>query len=63
MLQDGAGMHLLENQMYVEKLVPNGGSRRKAPIIFIHGQAQTGTVSLKAVVLTVHPNIEGKLIG
>ncbi|KAI4191031.1 MAG: hypothetical protein LQ346_004817 [Caloplaca aetnensis] len=33
----------MKNQMYVEELVPAGGARQRYPIIFIHGQAQTGT--------------------
>ena len=41
-------MHIFKDQMYVEKLVPQGGARQRAPIIFIHGQAQTGTVSMTA---------------
>lgn len=34
---------LFENQMYVEKLVPLKPSQ-PYPLVFIHGQAQTGTV-------------------
>ena len=34
---------LFENQMYVEKLVPVTPSQ-PYPLVFIHGQAQTGTV-------------------
>ena len=30
--------------MYVERLTPATGARHRYPIIFIHGQAQTGTV-------------------
>jgi hypothetical protein len=36
--------HLFVNQMYVEKLVPKKSSQ-PYPLVFIHGQAQTGTVS------------------
>lgn len=36
--------HLFANQMYVEKLIPNKSSK-PYPLVFIHGQAQTGTVS------------------
>lgn len=36
--------HLFANQMYVEKLIPKK-STQKYPLVFIHGQAQTGTVS------------------
>ena len=39
-----AGGHLFANQMYVEKLIPKKTSQ-KYPLVFIHGQAQTGTVS------------------
>ena len=38
-------MHLFKDQTYVENLTPSGGSRQKYPIVFIHGQAQSGTVS------------------
>ncbi|KAL6721952.1 hypothetical protein ACLMJK_001057 [Lecanora helva] len=33
----------LIDQMYVEKLVPLYGAAQKEPIVFIHGDAQTGT--------------------
>lgn len=39
----GSG-HLFSNQMYVEKLTPLK-PRQAYPLVFIHGQAQTGTVS------------------
>lgn len=45
-MQDGTGMHFIENQMYVEQLVPQSEAKQKEPIVFIHGQAQTGSVSL-----------------
>ncbi|KAL8655172.1 MAG: hypothetical protein Q9210_001044 [Variospora velana] len=38
----GTGEHIFENQMYVERLEPVN-FRKPHPIIFIHGQAQTGT--------------------
>ena len=38
-------MHLFQNQMYVESLVPQGGVTQKDPIIFMHELDQTGTVS------------------
>ena len=31
--------------MYVENFVPLDGASQKAPVVFIHGDAQTGTVS------------------
>jgi hypothetical protein len=34
---------LFENQMYVEKLIPSTPAQ-PYPVVFIHGQAQTGTV-------------------
>lgn len=34
--------HLFANQMYVEKLIP-GITTQPYPLVFIHGQAQTGT--------------------
>ena len=45
-MKDGTGMHFFKDQMYVEQLVPPGGITQKEPIVFIHGQAQTGTVSV-----------------
>ena len=41
---NGKGEHIFKGQMYVEHLTPVGGSRRQHPLLFIHGQAQTGTV-------------------
>lgn len=41
---NGNGEHVFKSQMYVEHLVPVGGSRRQYPLLFIHGSAQTGTV-------------------
>lgn len=41
---DGKGEHVFKDQMYVEQLTPIGISIRSHPIVFIHGQAQTGTV-------------------
>ena len=43
-VSDGAGGHIYHNQMYVEKLSPVNGPNQSCPIVFIHGQAQTGTV-------------------
>jgi pimeloyl-ACP methyl ester carboxylesterase len=43
-LGNGGG-HIFKNQMYVEHLVPLDGIRKPLPLVFIHGQAQTGTVS------------------
>lgn len=42
---DGAGGHIYREQMYVERLQPAAGVSKPTPIVFIHGQAQTGTVS------------------
>jgi hypothetical protein len=36
--------HIFANQMYVEKLIPKK-TTQTYPLVFIHGQAQTGTVS------------------
>ena len=44
-VDDGAGGHIFRDQMYVERLAPANGVKQKTPIVFIHGQAQTGTVS------------------
>ncbi|KAL3435064.1 Alpha/Beta hydrolase protein [Aspergillus tetrazonus] len=41
--QDSAGQHVFTNQIYVEKLTPTTGVTKSYPIVFIHGQAQTGT--------------------
>jgi hypothetical protein len=41
---DGKGEHVFIDQMYVEQLTPVGISIRPYPLVFIHGQAQTGTV-------------------
>ncbi|KAI9710484.1 MAG: hypothetical protein M1820_002620 [Bogoriella megaspora] len=35
--------HLYSNQLYVESLVPVDGITQSEPIVFLHGQAQTGT--------------------
>ncbi|EEU43680.1 uncharacterized protein NECHADRAFT_45269 [Fusarium vanettenii 77-13-4] len=40
---DGAGGQIYRDQMYVEKLIPTGGVRQRTPIVFIHGQGQTGS--------------------
>ncbi|CAI7592518.1 unnamed protein product [Penicillium bialowiezense] len=40
---DSAGEHVFADQMYVEKLTPAAGATKPQPIVFIHGQAQTGT--------------------
>ncbi|KAL8670911.1 MAG: hypothetical protein Q9168_004578 [Polycauliona sp. 1 TL-2023] len=39
----GMGMHVIKDQMYVERLQPVGGARMRYPLVFVHGQAQTGT--------------------
>lgn len=41
---NSAGQHVFTDQMYVEKLTPAEGATKPHPIVFIHGQAQTGTV-------------------
>lgn len=45
------GGHIFENQMYVEHLVPLNGVQKPFPLVFIHGQAQTGTVSFHRLLL------------
>lgn len=42
---DGKGGHIFKDQAYVEHLTPVSGATKRYPIVFIHGQAQTGTVS------------------
>lgn len=44
-VSDGRGGHVLQNQMYVEKLTSTVACRKLYPIVFIHGWAQTATVS------------------
>lgn len=44
-VDDGSGGHIFRDQMYVEKLLPTFGVTQETPIVLIHGQAQTGTVS------------------
>jgi hypothetical protein len=40
---DGSGGHIFKDQMYVEKLSPVSTKRKQPnPIVFIHGQGQTG---------------------
>lgn len=43
-VDDGAGGHFFQDQMYVEKLGPVDGPSQPTPIVLIHGQGQTGTV-------------------
>ncbi|KAK7942606.1 uncharacterized protein PG986_011719 [Apiospora aurea] len=43
-VDDGAGGHLLQDQMYVERLSPVDGPSQPTPIVLVHGQGQTGTV-------------------
>ncbi|PGH08833.1 hypothetical protein AJ79_05837 [Helicocarpus griseus UAMH5409] len=35
--------HIFQNQMYVEKLSPIGGSTREYPVVLLHGGGQSGT--------------------
>lgn len=44
-VDNGDGNHVVQNQMYVEKLVPVDGVKQDAPVVLMHGAAQTGTVS------------------
>lgn len=39
----GKGQHIFVDQMYVERLLPVKGASKQYPLVFIHGQAQTGT--------------------
>lgn len=45
-ISDGSDQHVFADQMYVEKLTPVKGATKPHPIVFIHGQAQTGTVRM-----------------
>ncbi|KAF3491255.1 uncharacterized protein GIQ15_00772 [Arthroderma uncinatum] len=40
---NGKGEHIFKDQMYVEHLIPVRGPAKQNPIVFFHGQAQTGT--------------------
>lgn len=42
---DGSGGHIHRDQMYVERLRPVHRAIHDVPIVLIHGQAQTGSVS------------------
>lgn len=42
---NGKGSEIFQDQMYVERLVPPDGATKSEPILFIHGNVQTGTVS------------------
>ena len=54
-IQNGAGQHVFTDQMYVEKLTPAAGVTKPHPIVFIHGQAQTGTVRIDEIALLPFP--------
>jgi hypothetical protein len=55
---DGAGGHIFREQMYVERLQPAKGVTRATPIVIIHGQAQTGTVSCPSIYFHIPPVID-----
>lgn len=40
---DGTGNHIFKDQVYVEQLTPLNGPTKPYPVVFIHGQAQSGT--------------------
>lgn len=42
----GTGQHIMKEQMFVEHLEPLSGSMRPCPLVFLHGNVQTGSVSL-----------------
>ena len=46
-VDNGADQHIYRDQMYVERLRPAKGVTQNTPLVLIHGQAQTGSVSLK----------------
>ena len=56
-------MHLYTDQMYVEHLVPTGNSTGKDPVVFLHGQAQTGTVSPYRTITARNTKATGIRIG
>lgn len=41
----GAGTHVFQGQMYVERLTRLKGANHTYPLVFIHGAGQSGTVS------------------
>lgn len=45
------GKHYIVGQMYTEHLIPSNGVSQPYPIVFIHGGAQTGTVSIFQLLL------------
>ena len=63
-IQNGAGQHVFADQMYVEKLTPAAGVTKPHPIVFIHGQAQTGTVRIEGrpSPLTVADDVDRDLL-
>lgn len=45
-VEDQAGHHIMQGQMYVERLIPAPTTgRRPYPLILIHGGTRTGAVS------------------
>lgn len=43
--ENTAGEHIFQDQIYVEHLLPVHGVTQNHPIVFLHGSAQTATVS------------------
>lgn len=43
-VDNGRGEHIRKGHIYVEHLTPVGGARKEYPLLFIHGQALSGTV-------------------
>lgn len=54
-VKDSKGEHIFGEQMYVEKLIPISGATQDTPIIFIHGLAQTGSVSIQVTPTFLSP--------
>lgn len=46
-VDNGKGEHVFTNQLYVERLQPAGGITKAAPVLLMHGNGQTGTVSAR----------------
>lgn len=44
-VENTAGEHVFQDQMYVEHLAPVNGTSQKYPLIMLHGAAQSATVS------------------
>lgn len=44
-VENAAGEHVFQDQMYVEHLAPVNGTTQRYPLVMLHGAAQSATVS------------------